>query len=142
MIPNNGKAAPAAGQAETAPASRRHAAGVKAADAHRKLLGERRFPRKRVEQFLLAIAGDAGNAHDFAGPHFEAQVLEVGAKRIVGRVRQPRELEPDVATRRRRAVLAHGQVLADHHARHRLGRFLRGDAVAGHLARALGERGG
>ena len=52
----------------------------------------------------------------------------------------PSQAQPDFAALLRLAVLAHGQVLADHEPRHRLRRLLRGHAVAGHLAPAQHRR--
>src|SRR4029450_14017518 len=79
-------------QAEPAPTPRRHASRIEPADAHRKFLGERRLARKRIQQLLLAITGNSSGAHDLARAHFEAKILEVGAERIVGRMRETCEL--------------------------------------------------
>ena len=41
--------------------------------------------RERREEFVLAVAGDAGDAQDFATPEFERDVLQPHAVRIVRR---------------------------------------------------------
>ena len=46
-------------------------AGVLAEHLDRGCGRARVFTRQRIQQFLLAVARDAGNAHHFAGPHFE-----------------------------------------------------------------------
>ena len=59
----------------------------------------RRSPDNACEQFVLAVAGDAGDADDLAAAHFERYFLEPRAMRVV---RLERELVNDEPRHRRR----------------------------------------
>ena len=48
------------------------------------------FAGQRGEQLVLAVAGDAGDAEDFAALQLERDVLEPHAVRIVGREAESR----------------------------------------------------
>ena len=86
--------------------------------------------RQRGEQFVLAVAGDAGDAEDFAALDLERDVLEPHAVRIV---RLEAEIVDDQPRHRglrgwRRPSLA--DLAADHHARQRGRGLRRGSQVA------------
>ncbi len=93
-----------------------------------------------MQQFLLAIARDPGNAEDFARVEVETDVVERGAEGVGGG-------QGDVADRKdggaRGAALGGAEALelgTDHHARHGGGRFGARVAGAGDLA-ATEDRG-
>src|SRR5258708_4991123 len=58
--------------------------GGSAVDHHRAGVLGQPFARKRREQLVLSVTGDAGNAQDFATFQLERDVLELDAVRIVG----------------------------------------------------------
>ena len=61
-----------------------------AADLHRLLVVQRLLAGDGLEQLLLAVAGDPGDAHDLAAAHLQVDVLEVDPERVVGGLGQAR----------------------------------------------------
>src|SRR5207302_4689357 len=107
---------------ERPPFSGSHAAGLDAADEDRMLVPEWLFAGNGRQELLLAVAGDSRDADDLAAAHRELNVLEMRSERVVRLVRKSGDHEPRLA-HPRLSVLRMRQVLADHHARHRLRRF-------------------
>ena len=70
------------GRAKAAPLGDRDA-GRLAVDDNGAALGASRSPDNAAKQFVLAVAGDAGDAQDLAALHFERDLLEPHAMRII-----------------------------------------------------------
>ena len=119
------RTAPAGAQAPRLPAGNLHHFGRCA----RVLAGQ------RIQQFLLAIARDTGDAHDFARAHIELDALQVHAEGLRARQRQALHAQhagADLGF----AVRELGRLRADHQPRQR-GIALHGRiAHAGHLPAA------
>ena len=73
------------GGAELAPLGDRHEPGRLAVDDDIAFGRREPLAGQRREQFVLAVAGDAGDAEDFAALDLERNVVQVHAVRIVGR---------------------------------------------------------
>ena len=69
--------------------------GVRRAQWRR--IRRRALAGKRGQQLRLAIAGDAGDAEDLAGPRLERDVLQIGAEGRLARKRQRLHRQPDRA---------------------------------------------
>eukprot|EP01022_Parablepharisma_sp_SALTPOND_P021557 TRINITY_DN427_c2_g1_i1.p1 TRINITY_DN427_c2_g1~~TRINITY_DN427_c2_g1_i1.p1 ORF type:complete len:1458 (+),score=547.10 TRINITY_DN427_c2_g1_i1:21634-26007(+) len=96
------------------------------------LAGERR------QQFLLAVAGDAGDTDDLAGTHFALDVLQFGGEQVGLGQRQTIDVQLALVALRigiALALQAH-QFVADHHAREAGAAFIARIAIAGHAAAA------
>ena len=111
-----------------APAIRRHAANRPAVEEDGIRPAGQRLADQGRGQERLPVAGHAGNPDDFACPHLQADLLQIGAELLFGRHRQPVQGQSDLAggpaAGRRRA-----EGLADHHL---------GQAAGGLLARRAG----
>ena len=137
--PRHGRGAP--------PARRPHRAGAAALTPRRphRLAVDRDRRRRsrastlageRVEEFALAVAGDAGDRDDLAAADLERDVLERDGEWMSSAAR--RELLEPQANRRRpssgRGVRTARDFAADHHAGEARRRLLRGSQVRDHLA--------
>ncbi len=68
----------------------------------------------RIEKLRLAVAGDAGDGDDLAGPYIKRDVLQFDGERPVGGETQMVEAQPHLACRLLAAVADHMDVAADH----------------------------
>ena len=128
------------GRAKLAPLRDRKMPGGDAFDHDGAGILRQPLARQRGEEFVLAVAGDAGDAQDFTTLQFERDVLEPHAVRIVGLEAEIVDDQP----RHRDFPLAGGlhflDLGADHHARQR-GRGLR-LGIAGRDLLAAAQDGG
>jgi len=70
-------------QSEPSTCGRAEPRGGSSAHAYRRAVRRRPFARQGREQLLLAIAGNSGDAEDFAAAHGQPDIGQVGAERIV-----------------------------------------------------------
>lgn len=94
------------------------------------------FAAEQGQQFVLAVAGDPGDADDFPAAHVQVDVLERAAERIRVGPGQLLDLQEGVAALGLRVIGDQARGFADHQPRQFLVRALRGYAVPGHPAAA------
>ena len=127
-------------KAKLAPPARVQARCVGFANADRGRWRPRVLARQGIQQLLLAVAGDPGNAHHLARAHLQRDAGQVNSKLVLARQLQVLHAQH----RRTGPGRAPGQLRrlgADHHARQRCVGFLGRVAHAGNLAPAQHRAG-
>ena len=112
------------GRAHAAPFGDVAEAGGFAFDHDRAFAGRQPLARKRREQFVLAVAGNAGDAENLAAADFQRHLLQARAVRIVRLQRKLFDHEPGRQRAAARRCFDFADLGADHHARQRRRGFL------------------
>ena len=102
------------GGAAPAPLGDAEMAASRAVDLHRLGIAAATLAGDGVEQFRLAVAGDAGDADHLAAAHIQADIVERHGEGTVGRLVQAIEPQPGQAAQLVGAGLHRVDVAADH----------------------------